>query len=106
MIGMSNIEDLTTEEILDLVLERFQLQKKELTLAGQTKNLKPLSEVGEVVAAARKSQGMDSRSDLAELADVGLSVINSIENSEGDLSVQTNKLLKVVDALGLKIWIG
>lgn len=103
---MTNIENLSTEEILDVALGRFQEQQKQLTLASQTKHLRPLSELGAVVSTARKNQGMDSRSDLAELADVGLSVINSIENSDGDLSVQTNKLLKVLDTLGLKIWIG
>ncbi|MFC3680553.1 hypothetical protein [Bacterioplanoides pacificum] len=103
---MANIEDLSTEEILAVALARYQQQKKELTLASQAKNLKPLAEVGAVVAHARKNQGMDSRSDLADLADVALSVVNSIENSDGDLKVQTNKLLKVLDALGLKVWIG
>ena len=103
---MANIDHLSAEEILAVALGRFQEQQKQLTLASQTKHLRPLSEVGAVVTEARKNQGMDSRSDLADLADVGLSVVNSIENSDGDLNVQTNKLLRVLDTLGLKIWVG
>lgn len=59
-------------------------------------------EIGKCVQAERKRQGV-SQMQLASLAGTGIRFISDLENGKGTIQVQ--KLLKVIQALGLGMFI-
>ena len=59
-------------------------------------------EIGQLVRAERKRQGV-SQLQLAGLAGTGIRFISDLENGKGTIQVQ--KLLKVVQALGLGLFL-
>jgi ribosome-binding protein aMBF1 (putative translation factor) len=62
--------------------------------------LKPVSDVGEVIRQARKRQGLTAEA-LAELADVGVGTLHKVES--GNLTLQAPKLIQITQALGLEL---
>ena len=63
---------------------------------------KTVLEIGQLVRAERKRQGV-SQLQLAGLAGTGIRFISDLENGKGTIQVQ--KLLKVVQALGLGLFL-
>lgn len=63
---------------------------------------KTVLEIGQLVHAERKRQGV-SQLQLAGLAGTGIRFISDLENGKGTIQVQ--KLLKVVQALGLGLFL-
>ena len=63
---------------------------------------KTVEEVGKLVQAERKRQGV-TQLQLAGLAGTGTRFISDLENGKGTIQVQ--KLLKVVQTLGLGVFI-
>ena len=59
-------------------------------------------EIGQLVRAERKRQGV-SQLQLAGLAGTGIRFISDLENGKGTIQIQ--KLLKVVQALGLGLFL-
>lgn len=102
MIVIGSIDNIGIEEILAVALGPFQMQQKQLILASQTKYFRPPSDISAAVTEARKNRRIDSRCDPAY---VGLCFVHNIKNGDGDLNIQTNKLLRVLDMLDLNIWV-
>ena len=63
---------------------------------------KTVLEIGQLVRAERKRQGV-SQLQLAGLAGTGIRFISDLENGKGTIQIQ--KLLKVVQALGLGLFL-
>ena len=63
---------------------------------------KTAEEIGKLIQAERKRQGI-TQLQLAGLAGTGIRFISDLENGKGTIQVQ--KLLKVVQTLGLGIFI-
>mgnify|MGYP003337401132 CR=1 FL=1 len=63
---------------------------------------KTVLEIGQLVHAERKRQGV-SQLQLAGLAGTGIRFISDLENGKGTIQIQ--KLLKVVQALGLGLFL-
>lgn len=59
-------------------------------------------EIGQLIHAERKRQGV-SQLQLAGLAGTGIRFISDLENGKGTIQIQ--KLLKVVQALGLGLFL-
>ncbi len=67
-----------------------------------TKNLSTTREIGALVRAERKAQGI-SQEQLAGVACTGTRFISDLEN--GKATIQVEKLLRVIEALGLGVYI-
>lgn len=63
---------------------------------------KTIEEIGKLVQAERKRQGV-SQLQLAGIAGTGIRFISDLENGKGTIQVQ--KLLKVIQTLGLGVFI-
>lgn len=58
--------------------------------------------IGELIRATRKAQGI-SQAELAGVANTGVRFISDLENGKGTIQIQ--KLLNVLNALGLGLYI-
>ena len=65
------------------------------------KKLRTTAEIGKLVRETRKKQGI-SQEQLAGVAGTGTRLISDLENVKGTL--QVDKMIKVVEALGLGIY--
>lgn len=63
---------------------------------------KTIEEIGKLVQAERKRQGV-TQLQLAGIAGTGIRFISDLENGKGTIQVQ--KLLKVIQTLGLGVFI-
>ena len=63
---------------------------------------KTIEEIGRLVQAERKRQGV-TQLQLAGIAGTGIRFISDLENGKGTIQVQ--KLLKVIQTLGLGVFI-
>lgn len=66
------------------------------------KEQQSVEEIGKLVQAERKRQGV-TQLQLAGLAGTGMRFISDLENGKG--TIQTQKLLKVLHALGLGLFV-
>lgn len=64
--------------------------------------LQSVQEIGALIRATRKEQGI-SQEQLAGVAATGTRFISDVENGKGTIQVQ--KLLRVLNALGLGLYI-
>ncbi|MCH7979867.1 MAG: helix-turn-helix transcriptional regulator [Proteobacteria bacterium] len=98
MVSATHFDDLLAEirgEYLDA--------RRQASLSGQISQLEPAEAAGRLVREHRKKQGQ-SLQDLCDLSGVAYSTLSKIEH--GHRSVRLGKLQKVLNALGLKLWIG
>ena len=65
------------------------------------KKLRTAADIGELVHAARRKQGI-SQEQLAGVAGTGVRLISDLEN--GKSTVQIEKVIKVIEALGLGLY--
>jgi y4mF family transcriptional regulator len=66
------------------------------------KKLQSAQEIGNLIRATRKAQGI-SQEQLAGVASTGTRFISDLENGKG--TIQVEKLLNVLNALGLGLYI-
>lgn len=71
-------------------------------ISRREKKLHTPQEIGQLVRDERKAQGI-SQEDLAGVANTGVRFISDLEN--GKPTIQINKLLNVLSALGLGMYI-
>ena len=91
------------EALLDELRHEYLEARKQASLSGQAANLRPVDQVGELIRDERKNQGQTLQ-ELSELSGVAYATLSKIEN--GDTAVHLSSLSKVLNALGLKLWIG
>lgn len=65
------------------------------------KKLRTATDIGQLVRETRKAQGI-SQEQLAGVAGTGIRLVSDLENGKG--TIQVDKMIKVVEALGLGIY--
>lgn len=65
------------------------------------KKLRTAADIGQLVRETRKAQGI-SQEQLAGVAGTGIRLVSDLENGKG--TIQVDKMIKVVEALGLGIY--
>lgn len=65
------------------------------------KKLRTAADIGQLVRETRKAQGI-SQEQPAGVAGTGIRLVSDLENGKG--TIQVDKMIKVVEALGLGIY--
>jgi len=91
------------QENLEAIRNYLSEQAKQLAELRQQRNLQPFANVGDLIRDARKRQQL-TIDDLALYSNVSKVTIGKIENGETNVTVP--KLQAVLNALGLKLWVG
>lgn len=98
MASSTHFDDLLAE-----IRSEYQDARRQASLSAQSSQLEPAEAAGRLVREHRKKQGQ-SIQDLCDLSGVAYSTLSKIEH--GHHSVRLDNLQKVLNALGLKLWIG
>jgi len=88
-------------EAIDLV-ERLRAELESLREKAEERP-SPIGHHGEVIRKTRKRQGL-TQAELAALAGIGTATLKRLE--AGGKDVTFANLVKVLDALGIGLWIG
>ena len=91
------------ESLIEELRREYLEARKLATLSERAPQLRPIDQLGTVIRDERKQQGQTLQQ-LSELSGVGYATLSKIENGQTD--IQLNTLTKVLNALGLKQWIG
>lgn len=95
----------TTESLLNELAGRLAHAQRIESMQALVARLKPIDEANAVIRNARTQQNVGMES-LAELSEVSYSVLSKLESKQGHDSIQLDKLQKVLNTLGLKLYIG
>ncbi len=97
MKSVEHVESLITE------LRREYLEARKLANhSARTVMPQPVADMGKVIRATRKQQGQTLQ-ELADLSGVGYATLSRIENGRTDVQLAT--VSKILNALGLRLWI-
>ncbi len=94
---------MSIDEPLETIRELYNNLAGRLNQSEALKDAVSIDELGNIVRAARKTQGL-TRQALCELSGVSYSTLNKIET--GSVSVRLDIVINVVNTLGLNLWIG
>jgi len=98
------MNDLSTfDELLREVRRSYEEAKRQASLAEIASNLKRIEEVGPLIRYERKEQNL-TLNDLCDLSGVAYATLSKLE--KGNSSVRLDILNKVLNALGMKLWVG
>ncbi len=99
-----HMNDLSTfDELLREVRRSYEEAKRQASLAEIASNLKRIEEVGPLIRYERKEQNL-TLNDLCDLSGVAYATLSKLE--KGNSSVRLDILNKVLNALGMKLWVG
>lgn len=91
------------DDHLQNIREHYHELSARLHQAEKLKDTIRIEKIGEVVRATRKTQGL-TRQALCELSGVSYSTMNKIET--GSCQVRLDIVMKIVNTLGMNLWIG
>lgn len=91
------------DALIDELRREYLEARRQASLAEKVNRLRPVEQVGELIRNERKQQGQTLQ-ELSELSGVAYATLSKIEN--GDTAVHLGSLSKVLNTLGLKLWIG
>ncbi|OGR27898.1 MAG: hypothetical protein A2277_21565 [Desulfobacterales bacterium RIFOXYA12_FULL_46_15] len=91
------------DDHLQNIREHYNELSARLYQAEKLKDAVCIDKIGEVVRAARKTQGL-TRKALCDLSGVSYSTLNKIE--AGSCLVRLDIVMKIVNTLGMNLWIG
>ena len=91
------------ELLIDELRHEYLEARKLASLSEETAQQHPIDQMGKLIRNERKHQGQTLQ-ELSELSGVAYATLSKIENGQTD--IQLGSLTKVLDALGLKLWIG
>ncbi|SMC42389.1 Helix-turn-helix [Desulfocicer vacuolatum DSM 3385] len=94
---------MSIDEHLKIIQEKYNHLAGRLHQSETLKDAVSIEKTGEVVRAARKSQGL-TRKALCQLSGVSYSTLNKVET--GSVSIRLDIMMKIVKTLGLNLWIG
>ncbi len=94
---------MSIDEHLEIIREQYNSLVGRLHQSEKLKDAVGIDKIGDIVRAARKTQGL-SRQALCDLSGVSYSTLNKIET--GSVSVRLDIVIKLVNTLGLNLWIG
>ena len=95
---MSNFDSLIEE-----IRNEYQIAKRQASLAEMAPNLAPMENIGGLIREQRKAQGL-TLTELCDLSEVSYTTLIKLE--KGNPSARLDILNKVLNALGLKLWVG
>ena len=98
---MNNLS--TFNRLIEDVKSSYEEARRAASLAETSSNLKSIEEVGVLIRQERKEQDL-TLNDLCDLSGVAYATLSRLE--KGNPSVRLDILKKVLNALGLKLWIG
>lgn len=91
------------DQHLAAIREQFVELDRRVSLVEASRDFVPLSGAGGRIREERHRQNLTLH-DVAELAGLGYTTVHKIE--KGDPGVRVENLARMVEALGLKLWIG
>jgi len=91
------------DSLLEKVRVEYQEAKKHGSLADTASTLTPAENLGSVIRQQRKKQRL-TLNDLCDLSEVSYTTLTRLE--KGNPSVRLDILNKVLNSLGLKLWVG
>ena len=91
------------ENELSKIGKMFNDMEQELSKFRLLEHIRPITDLSEVIRQERKKQKLTLKS-LSELSGVSYSSLAKIES--GDTNFNYKTLTLIIDALGLKLWIG
>ena len=91
------------DKLLEEIRNEYQIAKRQASLAEMAPNLAPAENIGGLIRKQRKKQGL-TLAELCDLAEVSYTTLVKLE--KGNPSARLDILNKVLNALGLKLWVG
>ena len=91
------------DSLLEEVRNEYQVAKRQASLAEMAPNLAPAENIGGLIRAQRKKQGL-TLVELCDLSEVSYTTLVKLE--KGSPSTRLDILNRVLNALGLKLWVG
>ena len=91
------------DSLLEEVRNEYQVAKRQASLAEMAPNLAPAENIGGLIRAQRKKQGL-TLVELCFLSEVSYTTLVKLE--KGSPSTRLDILNRVLNALGLKLWVG
>ena len=91
------------EDLLAKIREKYEGAKKQASLAETASSLTPTDDMGIIIRKERKRQGL-TLNNLCDLSDVSYSTLVKLE--KGNPSARLDIVNRVLNALGLKLWVG
>jgi len=95
---MSNFDSLLEE-----IRNEYQVAKRQASLAEMAPGLAPAENIGGLIRKQRKKQGL-TLVELCDLSEVSYTTLVKLE--KGNPSTRLDILNRVLNALGLKLWVG
>ncbi len=93
----------TFDNLLEEIRVEYQEAKKHASLADTASTLTPAENLGAVIREQRKKQGL-TLYNLCDLSEVSYTTLTRLE--KGNPSVRLDILNRVLNSLGLKLWVG
>jgi DNA-binding XRE family transcriptional regulator len=91
------------DNLLQAIRDEYQQAKRQASLADTASNLTPAKDIGTLIRQQRKQQGL-TLVGLCELSEVSYTTLVKLE--KGNPSARLDILNRVLNALGLKLWVG
>lgn len=91
------------EALIDDIRNEYLEARKQASLSRAASTLSPVDAAGRLIREERKKQGL-SQQELCDLSGVAYATLSKMEH--GHSSMRLHSLQKVLNALGLKLWIG
>jgi len=91
------------DSLLEEIRAEYQAAKRQASLAEMAPNLAPAENIGGLIREQRKKQGL-TLAELCDLAEVSYTTLVKLE--KGSPSTRLDILNRVLNALGLKLWVG
>jgi DNA-binding XRE family transcriptional regulator len=91
------------DHFLEEIRKEYLEAKKQASLADTAAGLTPTEDIGVLIRQHRKNQGLTLVA-LCDLSEVSYTTLVKLE--KGNPSVRLDILKKVINTLGLKLWVG
>ena len=95
---MSNFDSL-----LEQIRNEYQVAKRQASLADMAPSLAPAENIGGLIREQRKKQGL-TLVELCDLSEVAYTTLVKLE--KGNPTARLDILNRVLNTLGLKLWVG
>ena len=91
------------DALLEEIRDEYQEARKQVSLSDTASGLSPTENIGALIRRQRKRQGLTLVA-LCDLSEVSYTTLVKLE--KGNPSVRLDILNRVLNTLGLKLWVG
>ena len=91
------------DNLLEEIRHEYQVAKRQASLADMASGLAPAENIGVLIREQRKKQDL-TLVELCDLSEVSYTTLVKLE--KGNPSTRLDILNRVLNALGLKLWVG